>query len=299
MKDRRALPEPKASPLFGALQRSTDFIDLVAAVEQERALGLLATIIGFLGADKLNQRADVDPGLRKTNDALEQVLRNYEGVPLNPKDHEHPRKGKFQVEGGEAGMRATLQAGRGLDAEELDAIQGYTSLEYKAFNDGNVTPERRDALISAIAKLPKAGGPLYRGDYWATNTPGIARVGRTMKREHFTSTSRSLEDSFISTTTTAHVYVSTRSAATIEGFSKKAWELEALFGPRSAASPSSTRRARTTPSRPRRRSRRTARRSRVRTACRPRRTRRRSASARCRCGSSSAPRTETPIAART
>lgn len=224
------LPAPAQSPLFAELQRSPDFLDLVAALEHERATRWLTYAMrkaaGVLV--KITDNSDIT-SMQKEETVFERVRSNYvDGVDISTEDVTHPRQGRYRLPGGEAGMREKLQAARMLTPDELDAVYGYTNTEYQQFNDKSVSAERRAALISAIGKLPKVPAPLYRGDYASVPQPNTTRSSTV-----FTSTSRSLEDSFISARPVAHVYVSSKGAADIEGFSKKTWEREALFGPTS------------------------------------------------------------------
>jgi hypothetical protein len=224
------LPALRDAPIYAALTGSSEYVELVAAVEAGRARRLVVMLLNAKGQGKVCKKLpDDDPdlvGFDKERSALAQVLHNFKGVDIHSEDVTHVRKGRFKLPGEDGGIRKALQGARGLTPEELDAINGYTSLEYKAFNDNTVAPERRQALISALAKLPKAPAPLFRGDY----ARGLKK-GTTKSSQAFTSTSRSFEDSFISARPTAHVYVGTKSAAIIEGLSKKSWEFEALFPP--------------------------------------------------------------------
>ena len=111
---------------------------------------------------------------------------------------------------------------------------GYTTLEYKAFVDGTAKPERLAALNSGLHKLPRYKGAVYRGDYAYTNAENKGKAGSTyaVGKKHtvgFTSTGKSLADSFIPKRPTAHVYISNRSGGDIEALSKKTWEQEVLF----------------------------------------------------------------------
>jgi hypothetical protein len=130
-------------------------------------------------------------------------------------------------------MQALAQAYK-LSPLELDCVIGYTTLEYKAFVDGTAKPERLAALNSALHKLPKYNGPLYRGDYAYNNAEGKGKAASAyaVGKKHtvgFTSTGKSLADSFVPKRPTAHVYLSNRSGGDIEALSKKTWEQEVLF----------------------------------------------------------------------
>jgi hypothetical protein len=235
-----SLPALRGSPIFTQLKQSGDFITLVAALEEARAEMLLACMLDAKGQNTLTQPLPAtDPYLKDfqlENAVLTQIVSNYTGVNIvGQNDPTHPRAGKFKLEGGQGGIRQTMQGARGLTPAELDAVFGYTGAEYAAFTESDkyktTNPTRFNHLVSALKKLPKAQPPLYRGDWLYQNNPGVKWVGKVKPASTFTSTGTSLEDSFIPTKGTAHVYLTARSAASVEGLSKKTWEREGLFGP--------------------------------------------------------------------
>ena len=244
VQDPTTLPETSDSTIYKQLRGSDDFVALSETTGEENGSLMLRVFIKSCLGGRLvrpSKPTDVDyTNFQKVQSGLARVTGNFGGIAVQIDGGLHPRQGLYKVSSEKTPVeravakKKLLNLGYKLTPLELDVIDGYTGNEYGSFTSNEASPERRNALISALKKLPKASGPLYRGDYAYTNAGKSAstkyRKGVTNKIT-FSSTSKSLTDSFVPKRTTAHVYLNTKSAADIEAFSKKTWEQEALMPP--------------------------------------------------------------------
>ena len=233
--DVSALPAVKDAAFYKSLLASPEGVVLQTAIGDNAGLMLRIFVAGH-GASKIcKPLAPTDPdnvAFGRLVAALELIGSNFAGVQVRL-DGVGPREGDVhKVEGGaEVQKNKRLADAFRLTPLELDCIIGYTTLEYKKFVDGTASAERLAALNSGLRKLPSFSGPVYRGDYSYQNSADPARDFRvgTKRKVGFTSTGKSMADSFIPKRPTAHVYLESRSGADIEALSKKTWEQEVLF----------------------------------------------------------------------
>ncbi|MFC6341620.1 DUF4157 domain-containing protein, partial [Nocardioides hankookensis] len=238
--DATKLPDVAAAPAYKKLIGSANGLRLRAAIGENAGLMLRAFVAQFGGGKVCKVLGPKDPdtvAAQQLMTALNLVQSNFAGVQIRVDGGKSPREGDtHKVEGGSPAKRnEALAAAYKLTPLELDCINGYTIGEYKPFNDGTAAPERLAALDSGLKKLPRYAGPLYRGDYSyehaeADGTADVEyAVGAKQTLDKYTSTAKSLADSFVPKRPTAHVIVSNKSGGDVEALSKKSWEQEVLF----------------------------------------------------------------------
>ena len=233
--DVSVLPAVKDAAFYKSLLASPEGVVLQTAIGDNAGL-LLRVFVAGHGASKIcKPLAPTDPdnvAFGRLAAALDLIGSNFAGVQVRL-DGIGPREGDVhKVEGGaQVQKNKRLADAFKLTPLELDCIIGYTTLEYKKFVDGTASAERLAALSSGLRKLPSFSGPVYRGDYSYQNSRDPARDFRVgaKRKVGFTSTGKSMADSFIPKRPTAHVYLESRSGADIEALSKKTWEQEVLF----------------------------------------------------------------------